>query len=460
MVAILILGAGLLAWQGDRVAEKVLDLRFGATLEKPRFPQPANQAEANRQDLAYLDRLTEVDRSFSPQAAAAFHRSVAELGARAGSLSQAEFLLGVAGAVALAGNAHTSVDSRAWREHLDSAPVRLEWFEEGLFVARAMTAYAGLLGARVLSIGGIDTSQLLGEAARFFPGPAEHVRVASPLLLEAPEALHALHRESPPDRLVMRVMDRSGMLREVELPAVPRAEAPGSSTPGRLLSPVPLAVEKAGLWQSARDRGAPIPVSLREPRRSVYAAPLAEGVLYLHLWQVRDDAGGPVAGAIARALGPEREPPWKRIILDLRFNGGGDYSTVYAALRALPRRLATDGRLVLLQDNTTFSAAIITVALARHFAGGRALIVGDAPGDRLEFWAEGNDIHLPNSKVRVTTSTAYHDWAHGCRELRCYWPNFWYDIAAGSVQPDIVVRWRFEDYQRGIDTVLNRALQA
>ena len=458
--AFVALAVALLGWQGDRVAEKALDLRFGAVLAKPRFPAPANPAEANLQDLEYLDRLTSVDRSFSAEAAAQFHRRVAAMKSRAAALTPPQFFLGVAEVVALADNAHTSVDPLAWREHLASTPVRLEWFDEGLHVVRALGPYASLLGKRVLAIDGIEPAQLGREATRYFGGPPERAHVSSPLVLESPQALHTMRPEAPDDRLVLRVADEGGPALEVELPAVLSREALGGSTPGRLLSPVPLAIEAGKDWRSAREAGQELPASLREPRKGAYAVRLNEGsVLYLHLWQIRDSEPGALEGFIRRALGPPGDAPWKRIILDLRFNGGGDYPTVYRGLKALAARLAPDGRLVILQDNTTFSAAIIAVALAKHFAGARATIVGDKPGDRLMFWAEGNDIRLPNSKIRVTTSTGYHDWAHGCRELRCYWPNFFYDVGVGRVDPDVIVRWRFEDYAKGVDTVLNRALQ-
>ena len=84
--------------------------------------------------------------------------------------------------------------------------------------------------------------------------------------------------------------------------------------------------------------------------------------------------------------------------------------------------------------------------------------MGGKPADRPAFWAEGTSIELPNSKIRIDISTGYHDWEKGCREWRCYWPNFWYGIAAGTLAPDIEIGWRFDDYRRGVDTVLQRAL--
>jgi hypothetical protein len=431
--------AGLAAWKGGKVVDKVVDLRFGAVLPAADFPAPRDAAEARHQDFEYLDRLTTVDRSFSPEAAARFHAIVADLKSRAGTLDRAQAFLGVAEAVALADNAHTNVDPEDWRRQLDGSPVRFEWFDEGLHVVRAAAPHDELRGARVLEIDGIAPEALLREAARFFGGPPEHVRLSSPLLMESPEALHALHAEAPADRLVLRVALLRGGDRTVELPAIPTGR-------GHDLD-----------WRELRDTRSGLPLGLRGAGHSVYAEKLGDGVLYLHLWKIRDEPGRSLASAIREALGPKDAPAWRRILLDVRRDGGGDVPDVYAAIRDMPERLAPDGRIVVVQDATTFSAAIIVSALVKHFAGARATIVGEKPGDRLAFWAEGNAIKLPNSEMRVTTSTAFHDWARGCRELRCYWPNFYDGVAVGNVDPDVSAPRRFEDFARGLDTALDRA---
>jgi hypothetical protein len=276
-------------------------------------------------------------------------------------------------------------------------------------------------------------------------------------VLESPAALHVMHPEASDRRLALRVEERSGSVRTVELAAVAPADAPAATKPGRLLSPAALDDERAGTWHALL-AGAEIPPSLRDPQRNVHAQELAGGTLYLHLWRIRDGAGEPIGERIERSLGPPANPPWRRIVLDLRFDAGGDYPAVYRALRALPGRLAPGGRLAILVDPTTFSAAIIAGVLAKHFAGERAVVVGAPPGDRLAFWAEGTPARLPNSGIEIGVSTGYHDWARGCRELRCWWPNLYYDVAGGSLDPAIPVRWRFADYVRGVDTVMRRAL--
>ena len=97
-------------------------------------------------------------------------------------------------------------------------------------------------------------------------------------------------------------------------------------------------------------------------------------------------------------------------------------------------------------------ASAEALVLAVEDGAGRA-------GDRLEFWAEGTPVRLPNSRIRIGVSTGFHDWVHGCRALRCYWPDFFYDVAGADIDPAISVRWRFADYRRGVDTGLGRALE-
>jgi hypothetical protein len=455
----LLLAVALAAWKREAIVAKALDLRYGATLKRPARPEPADATQARLQDLDDLAALPSLDRSFSARAQAAFAQRVAALRAHAATLTPAQFLMGVANAVAQADNAHTNVELASWRAGLARAPVRFAWFAEGLFIVRARREHAGLLGMRVSAIDGFDPAALDRECARYFGGTPEYAHAAATVLLESPAALHELERNAADDRLVLEVQDAQGRGQSVELAAEPPEGARDTSKPGRVLAPAPLAVEAPGAWRTVLPAYGNLPPSLREPRQSVYATALDRNTLYLHLWQIRSDASRPIGAAIEAALGPAGAAPWQRIVLDLRFDAGGDYPTILDAMKALPRRLAPSGRLEILIDNTTFSAAIITAVLARHYTGPRTTVVGEDPGDRLVFWAEGTPLELAHSRIRIGVATGLHDWAHGCREWRCYWPNLLHDVAGGSLEPRVRVAWRFSDYRRGIDTVLEQALQ-
>jgi hypothetical protein len=458
-VAALAAAALLLAWKGDKVVDRILDMRYGAVLPKPDYPKPRDAAEANLQDLDYLARFTQVDRSFNDEARVEFARRVGRLREKAATLDRGRLLMGVAKALAVADNPHTNVERAYWRAYLNSAPVRLEWFDEGLFVVRARKEYAQLLGSRVVALDGMAPELIVRDAWRYFGGPPEHGRVSSLLVLESPRALSVIYPQAPGDRLVLSLDDGKGAATKVELPAIEPLQAPPVVRPGRLLSPQTDFSEKPGEWKGVLDAGARLPVSLVAPNTNLYSRALADDVMYIHLWSIHSDANGLLGDQMLAALKPRRQ--WRRIVLDLRFDTGGDYPDLYAAIKELPSRLTPDGKVVVVIDNTTFSASIITAALVKHFVGSRAVVVGDRPRDRLVFWAEGGEIQLPNSKLEIPVSTGMHDWAKGCSDPhRCFWPNIWYGaIGVGNVEPEIRVTWRFEDYRRGVDTVLDRALE-
>ena len=444
-------------WMPPPLIEKLADKRFGRKPPAWTEPPAHDVVQARRQDLRYLAWLPSVDVTFDAAARVRFDAVITDLSARAGELDTVAFDMGLAHAVAQSGNAHTAVDANLWRETLERVPVSFTWFPDGLRIVRATAGHEDLLGARVTALDGIDAQAWLAKVAQYVPGIPAHVRAVSPLFLEAPAALHVMEHDAPADRLVLSLAQENSPAREVVLGALPVQAGPERLPNGgvaRSIVPPADAREWRGLL--ARDE---LPVSLRGADELTHAEVLAPGVLYLHLWRVSRGFGPEVDHAIrgAIALG---SPPWRRIVLDLRYNGGGEYPAVYRALRALDDSLAPDGRLAILTNDATFSGAIITAALVKHFAGARALVVGEPAGDKLTFYAEGSDMVLPNSKIHVHTATAYHDWAHGCRAMKCYWPNFWYDVGVGTIEPDVRVPWPFDDYRRGVDPVLRAALEA
>ena len=97
----------------------------------PARPAPRDLADARRQDIADLRLLPEFDRSFSADAKAAFARGADLLDAAAGALSDAGFEMAVSRLVALAGNAHTTVDKTQRGALFGRAPLRFAWFADG-----------------------------------------------------------------------------------------------------------------------------------------------------------------------------------------------------------------------------------------------------------------------------------------------------------------------------------------
>jgi hypothetical protein len=435
--------------------------RFQPVPVAAKLPAPKDQAEAMRQDLEVLGQLPNFDHAFTIDGMTKFERERQKLIANAGTLTPQALEMEVSRLVALAENGHTTVGRRLRRLH--RVAVRMVWFEEGLFIVRTAEAHANLLGAQVVRINGKTPQELLAALTPYVSGPKEHAKDTSPMFLESPTALSGVWPEM--DAKTMKVEARTAQ--GATLTATLEATAPDPKTryvgPERNLAPQRIKTEKEP-WRNLLAARQDLPLVLREPDASLFVQKLDEGAgLYIHINEVMGDERGSLSdqlAAVVDALGPAS---LRYAILDLRFNGGGDYTNTLRFTKELPKRIAPDGKLFILTDNATFSAALVTMARAKHFGGARSVVLGERVGDRERFWAEaGAPIELPNSKIHVFFATGYHDWNEGCGwkdVTRCFWLNLPFDVPAGDLAPKHLQAWRFADYRNGVDTVMEDALR-
>jgi anionic cell wall polymer biosynthesis LytR-Cps2A-Psr (LCP) family protein len=75
--------------------------RFTPKIPEANYPEPANQTEARLQDLDYLRKFPDVDLSFSEDERTAFYAHMDDMEARAETMSEAQFLMGIAAAAAI-----------------------------------------------------------------------------------------------------------------------------------------------------------------------------------------------------------------------------------------------------------------------------------------------------------------------------------------------------------------------
>ena len=103
----------------------------------------------------------------------------------------------------------------------------------------------------------------------------------------------------------------------------------------------------------------------------------------------------------------------------------------------------------------TFSAAISSTGYLKQAGGDGVVLVGEAPGDRLQFWAEGRPVVLPRSGAYVQYATQRHDYVTGCRPFTdCHSYMVKYPIAVKSLAPDVAAPWTLESYATGRDPAM------
>ena len=148
------------------------------------------------------------------------------------------------------------------------------------------------------------------------------------------------------------------------------------------------------------------------------------------------------------------------VILDVRFNGGGDYTNTAGFAGRLHSLVRPGGHIYVLTGPDTFSAGITTVVFVKQAAAqGQVVILGRPVGDRLAFWSEGEQGCLPNAPFCFHYATAIHDYMRPCTDWnKCYWLNWIFPARTDNLDPAEEISMTFADYLAGRDPAFDRAL--
>jgi hypothetical protein len=422
------------------------------------FPIPANALEAQQQDIEQFSRLLAMDRAFSPAARAETKRQIAELKAERVPLDSGRFHVALMRITALADNGHTGLDDDK-DNRPNCVPLRVMWFADGLYVLRAKSAYADLLGARVDNIDGRPTRDVLAALKQLHGGTEGWRRTHAALYIQSPEILYGAGIGSRPDQTTWTFRLPNG----TETTHTLAGEISGDSEPHgamtRWLSPQKMQGE-ARNWRALFSTDADLPLSLRDFNTTFRRAWIDHGCTLLIQLKAIQDVDNLHIRDFLKATTDEMGAHLPcHIILDMRFNTGGDYTKAARFASHLPDFVPPSGRIYILVGPQTFSAAITTTAFVKQAAGSRAIILGEPVGDRLTFYGEGNAGCLPHARLCVHYATGMHDYAHPCNDWdKCYWLNWFFPVQVKSLAPDETIKTTFADYTARRDPVFERAV--
>ncbi len=453
--AVTSLAAGIYFW--PRIDQW---MRFNPSIAEADFPEPAGALEAQRQDFTYLAQVLDYDRSFSDDARKQFLSEVEQLKSRTGEpLSDAAFFLETHRLMALADNAHTSGDGVSAFRMFNRSGMDVYTFEDGIFVVRAHESRSDLLGKRVVEIEGHTTDDLITKLRKYSGGPDSVRDHFSLFLLRSPELLHAAGLISASDKLSVTLEDDNGNLTEHTLQALPNAaETEFAYRHVYHTLRADSLPDEAGEWVNVLSaNGVEPPLTLQDDGDLVLSQNMGDA-LYIRSNYLVEYPGHEVKSQLVEALDGAGEFGHKLIIVDLRWNPGGDLGNAIPFAETLGDSLAKEGKVYVITGPQTFSAAIVTAALVKQYAGGRARIVGEPMGDRPQFWAErGGPFVLPNSDYFIAYSTGYHDWEKPCSEDQtphCFPASRDEAADIGTLALDEEIRPSFAEYASGKDVVL------
>lgn len=365
---------------------------------------------------------------------ARFHAEVDELVRRAPSLRRDELLVGVLRILALLGprNGHTGLFpgdlEHARPFHL--FPVRVYDFADGVYVVDA--ADPTLRGSRLVAIGDVPFERVLAQVDPLVPRDnASNLRGLGPHYALVPEVLDGLG-----------IVEGTGA---AEL----TFERTNGERSTRLLEPIttteyvrvfndPLYGHYPSILPAA-----PRPLYLSGSARPMWATRLEGGRAVYVGYNAVVSPTNAFIGKLQRLVASSKV---RRIVVDVRLNGGGD-NTTYGSLTTLfeSPRVNRRGRLFLLTGRATFSAAANFAAEIDRDS--RATVVGEATGGGVETYGDTVPVLLPATGWNVRIASRYHERKRGPRDHRL------------AVVPDVRVDLTSAQYFAGRDPVLERALR-
>ena len=421
------------------------------------FPRPVNQLEAQRQDLRYFRELMALDRSFQPTTRAQAERRISMLEHLEAPLDRPHFRVALMEILALADNGHTRLDSGDGAE-TRKLPVRVAAFADGLFVMRTSDRASTLLGGRVVAIDGKPIEVVIDRLAGLSGGTTGWRRLHAAAYIIDQDILFGSDIVADPVHSTWTVATPEGVTTELMLEAEPPVAHEPSVFGTRWLSSESTA-DSGRSWEVEHPEGA-LPLSLREFATPFRWARLAKSCADFVQLKSNGDVGNVrIADFIAKTRADLRSAQPCAVVLDLRYDDGGDYTNTVGFAKELPDLIAPGGRLYLLIGPSTFSAGITTAAFLKQSGGDRVTILGEPVGDRLTFFSEGNRGCLPNYHLCISYRRGKHDYAHSCDDWDvCFWLNRLYPVRVETLAPDETITMSFAQWRRGHDPVFERAV--
>ena len=390
-------------------------------------PPTANtqRLEGWRSDLTYL--ATELPKRhvnlYFKAAQQDWEKAVAELDAAIPTLNDDEIRVGLMKLVAMIGDSHTSLAAGP-ATGLHSYSLALYWFKDGLIVLGAPEEHKELLGARLASIEGHPVAEAMSTVSSVFAYDNQsQLRSQAPGYLVLAEVLHGLKLAASTTEAGFTFALPSGEERTVTLTPVAGDPRPG--------------------LKSALDPMTNKPAYMRGDGRCYWTEwlPFSE-TFYLGYDVCAELDGLPVKDFNRQVLDGLSGMPFKRLVIELRNNPGGNSALLDPLIDALAlRKDLARGKLFVIIGRRTFSSAVLNALSLKDKTS--AVFFGEPAGGKPSHYGEVKTFMLPVSGLDVSYSTKYFDY-HGDK--------------SDSLKPDVVVELTSADFLSGRDPVLEAVI--
>jgi len=387
-----------------------------------------------RADLRLLAREIK-RRAYAPFAVipeTEFDRAVARLDREIPALEDAQILVGMMKLVRYLDDGHARVaPGRENTELSRILPLDLFLFPEGLFVIAVGPGYEHLLGARVEKIGRHTAAEALTALDPVVVRDNDQqVTFMAPALLRSTAVLRGLGIIDDLAHATLAIRSADGTSSDVRVDAEPVEFRWDRYPPG---------------WTMLADTvpAQPRPLHLRHRELPYWFEYLPSAdLVYFQFNAVLDHPAETFAAFCDRLFGFIRDRHPARLVIDMRWNGGGNTFLSQPLLHHLIACPAINrrGALLVIIGRLTFSAAQNTVTAIERETD--AIFVGEPTGSRPNFIGEVIEFELPYSKLRANAADLF-------------WQTSWPGDRRTWIAPDVYAPPTFGAFSRNQDPAMD-----
>jgi hypothetical protein len=436
--------------EGDHLVGTMSQLgkTFAFSLQRiPEYSPTSDRLIGWSRDLdAIRDRLLVFDRSFDTAEKNTARAAIERLRSELPRLSDDAVRVRIARIAALADNAHTRLYLLRNRTEVTRMPIRAWWFGRELRVVRTSPEYARYLGCRIDRIGPLSAQAAKVRVIPLFAGSPTWQTYMSTYSLTSPELLRGAGIVGESAEVTYDFGDCAAAAR------VPVRPLPLAKSGKALESWWDLAPGYAGPangWKQLLEvSNTAVPLYLRHPESNYWFDQADPGGVFYIQYNRAANAADESMEMFATRLGEAISAGHANaIVVDVRFNTGGNGSLTPALVKAIGRARAMTPIYVIV-GRSTFSAGIVAAAQLREAR--KVTIVGEPVGDGLEFWAEGGNVILPYSGLYVH----FANGAHSLSPKPCPTRDYCDDLSVASLTPDIAAPPDWASYRAGHDPAM------
>ncbi len=391
---------------------------------KASLPQKDMTQKQWMQDLNFLS--TELARKhknlYHNISEAEFLTRIETLKTKLPSMNQNEILVALMKIIASVGDSHTTLGYRPQQ----ALPLMLYWFKDGIAILNTTSDYKDILYGKITAIEGNPIENVTAALSSIIPHENEaQIKNNIPNLLTDTTILHGMKLIPSQEKASLTVISASG--REIALD----------------MKPVSFSSKPEWLVDSSDMSDAPL--YLRNRKKFYWYKMLPDfKTLFFKYNSCQNMNDQPFSDFVKAFFSTTDKEKVKRIVIDLRHNGGGNSGIFAPFLEELKKRpqFRQKGSIYVLIGRRTFSSAILNAIDLKKRTP--AIFAGEPTGGKPNHYGEVQMFRLPQSGFPVTYSVKYF------RVI---------DDDPVSLVPDILIEPGISDYLEKADPVLKRVLE-